>query len=130
MHKMKRSHYVTIVGFALLLCVAGCASLSTDPRLVGAYSGANSETLIFMPDARVFHTQIVNGKEEQFFLGYYVTSSSNPGSLLFVGPDTSRFLGTSFSTSDDFSTVTASWNYLRQPKHDWQVSYHKKPRTN
>lgn len=83
-----------------------------------------------MPNGRVFHTQTVNGKEEQFFLGYYASTSGNLGSLGFVGPDTSRFLGASFSVNDDFSIVTASWSNLRQPKDSWQITYRKNAKLN
>ncbi len=118
--------YRAILGLVVLLCVTGCASLSADPRLVGNYAGANSESLVFQPDARVFHTQSVNGKEERVFLGYYFSKRSDPGTLNFAGPDTSRFLGTSFSVSEDFSTVTVAWGNFYQPDHSWQVTYHKK----
>jgi len=119
-----------IFGFIIALCLAGCASLSTDPRLVGRYSADNSETLIFTSDARVFHLQTTNGKEERFFLGYYANRRNNPRFLGFVAPDTSPFLGTSFQVSEDFSTVTARWNNLRSPKDSWQVTYRKSARAN
>ncbi len=121
---------IVILGLVFTLCMAGCASLSTDPRLVGTYAADNSETLIFMPDSRVFHTQIVNEKEERHFLGYYVSGRSNPYHLGFCAPDTSSFLGTSFMASDDFSVVTASWDNLRKPKDSWQVTYRKTTKTN
>lgn len=130
MHKMKCRYSVTVVGLALLLGVAGCASLSTDARLVGTYTADNSETLVFMPDSRVFHTQVVNGKEERHFLGYYVSSRKNPQSLGFCAPDTSSFLGTSFLVNDDFSAVTAIWDNLRKPKDSWQVMYRKATKAN
>ncbi|MDD5141734.1 MAG: hypothetical protein PHY43_15905 [Verrucomicrobiales bacterium] len=124
------SRCIIILGLVFTLCLAGCAPLSTDPKLVGTYSATNSETLIFMADARVFHTEIVNGKEEKFFLGYYTSASNNAGQLGFVGPDTSEFVGTSFQASKDFSTVTASWNNFRKPKDLWQVMYHTTAKTN
>jgi hypothetical protein len=115
--------YFLILGLATLLCLVGCASLSTEPRLAGTYSGANSETLVFLSDASVFHTQLMNEKEERFFLVYFVSRRSNPGFLFFVGPDTSVFVGTSFLVSDEFSTVTAKWNDRRGPTNSWQVAY-------
>ena len=118
--------YRAILGLAVLLCITGCASLSTDPRLVGIYAGANSESLVFQLDARVFHTQSVNGKEERVFLGYYFSRSNDPGTLNFAGPDTSRFLGTSFSVSEDFSTVTVAWGNFYRPDLSWQLTYRKK----
>jgi hypothetical protein len=130
MYKVKHNNFVTIAGLVLFLCVTGCVSLSTDPRLVGTYAADNSETLIFMSDTRVFHTQIVNGKEERHFLGYYVNDRSNPHHLGFCAPDTSSFLGTSFMASDDFSIVTASWDNLRKPKDSWQVTYRKTAQKN
>jgi hypothetical protein len=119
-----------IFGFIVALCLAGCASLSTDPRLVGSYSADNSETLIFASDARVFHIQTTDAKEKSFFLGYYASRRNSLRVLGFVGPDTSPFLGTSFQVSEDFSTVTARWNNLRQPKDSWQVTYRKSARSN
>ena len=118
------------VSFVFALCLAGCTSLSCDPSLVGTYSADNSETLIFMSDGRVFHAQTVNGKEERFFLGYYASSSNKPRSLGFVGPDTSSFVGTSFHVSEDFSSVTASWDNFRKPKDAWQVTFRKSAKTN
>ena len=129
MHKMKRCHYVTIVGLALFLFVTGCVSLSTDPRLVGTYTADNSEALSFMPDSRVFHTQIVDGKEDRHFLGYYTSRRNNPHHLGFCGPDTSSFLGTSFEANGDFSIVTADWSNYRKPKDSWQVTYRKTTKT-
>jgi hypothetical protein len=113
-----------------VLVQAGCASLSINPRLVGTYSGTNAEALIFMSDARVFHTQIVDAKQQRFFLGYYVTRSSVPNELLFAGPDTSPFLGTSFLVSDDFLTVTANWNNRRRPQDSWQITYRNNAKLN
>jgi hypothetical protein len=121
--------FVSILCSISLLWLAGCTSISTDPRLVGIYAAENSEELIFTRDGRVFHNQIVDGKEDRFFLGYYASTSSNLSSLKFVGPDTSRFVGTSFSVSEDFSVVIASWNNLREPKVSWQVTYHKTAKT-
>jgi len=121
---------VLILGSVFALCLAGCASFSTDSRLVGVYSASNFETLVFLPDGRVFHSQVADGKEERFFLGYYAGSRSNPGSLVFAGPDTSPFLGTSFQANEDFSTVTASWGDFRKPKDSWQGTYHKAAKTN
>jgi len=113
-----------------VLVLTSCASLSINPRLVGTYSGTNAEALIFMSDARVFHTQTVDAKEERFFLGYYVTRSSAPNELMFAGPDTSPFLGTSFLVSDDFLTVTVHWNNRRRPKDSWQITYRKDAKPN
>jgi hypothetical protein len=110
---------------AIILWVMGCASLSTDPKLVGTYAAENSEALVFMPDSRVFHTQIVDGKEERRFLGYYVSSSNNPCSLGFVAPDTSPFLGTSFEVSLDFSKATARWGTFFGQTNSWQTNYLK-----
>jgi hypothetical protein len=122
-------HFVSILCSFSLLWLAGCTSLSTDPKLVGTYFAENNEELIFMSDGRVFHAPIVNGKDERFFLGYYASTSSSLGSLSFVGSDTSSFVGTSFSVSEDFSVVTASWNNLREPEVLWQVTYHKTAKT-
>ena len=122
--------FLVILALATLLCAIGCASLSTDPRLVGTYSGANSEALLFVSDARVFHTQMMAEKEERFFLGYFVSRRSDPGSLFLVGPDTSVFVGTSFLVSDDFSTVTSKWNDLRRPTNSWQVTYRRSGNAN
>jgi hypothetical protein len=119
------NRHSAILGLAVLICFAGCFSLSTDPRLVGSYSAGESETLLFLSDARVYHTQMVNGREESFFLGFYRAHTSNPNFVSCSGPDTSQFLGTSFQVSDDFFTVTASWNNLRSPKDSWQVVYRK-----
>jgi|GEM_PF-6901799 hypothetical protein len=123
-------HFVSILCSLSLLWLAGCASLSTDPKLVGTYRAENSEELIFISDGRVFHAQTVNGNEERSFLGYYFASSNNPFRLEFAGPDTSPFIGTTFQLSEDGSTVTASWDNFRKPKDAWQVTYHKTAQTN
>jgi hypothetical protein len=119
-----------IVGLVVILGVAGCASLSIDPRLVGTYSGTNSEALVFLSDMRVFHTRTVNGSEDRHFLGFYGSRRSEPGYLGLAGPDTSPFLGTSFRVTDDFSTVTASWNHRRRLTDSWQITYHKGAKAN
>jgi hypothetical protein len=119
-----------LIGLVFAFCLAGCTSLSTDPRLVGTYLADNSETLTFMSDGRVFHAQTANGKEEKFFLGYYASRSNKPHFLGFVGPDTSSFVGTSFRVSEDFSSVIASWNNFRKPKDAWHVLYRKAAKTN
>jgi len=124
------NHCAFIICLVITLCFGGCTSLSTDSRLVGTFCADNSEMLAFMPDGRVFHTQIVNGKEERFFLGYYASSSSNPRSLGFVGPDTSPFVGTSFQANEDFSIVTARWENVRKPKDSWQITYRKTAKAN
>ena len=117
--------YFFTLGLATLLCGTSCVSFSIDPRVVGSYSGANSEALVFLSDRSGFHTRMVNGREERHFLGFYGSHASEPRSLGFAGPDTSPFLGTSFQVSDDFTTVTASWKNRRQPVDSWQVMYYK-----
>lgn len=113
-------------GLPVVLCVAGCASISTDPRLVGTYEGLNAERLVFNSDASVVHAQTVAGADERVFLGYYFSRSSAPGTFHFAGPDTSRFLGTSFSVSEDFSTVTVAWSGVSKSDRLWQVTYYRK----
>lgn len=100
--------------FALLILV-GCMTMSADPRLVGRYVADNSEALIFAGDTGVYHSRMVEGKERRMFLGYYGVSksTSRAGELLFAGPDTSPFIGTSFQVSEDFARVTARWGTLR-----------------
>ena len=127
MYKMKCVATFCLLG---LLWLAGCASLSTDPKLVGTYSAGNLEQLIFMSDGRVFHSQIVSEKESRFFLGYYANRSNDSFRLGFAGPDTSPFVGTSFQFSENGSVVTASWNNLRETNTPWQVTYHKTAKTN
>ena len=117
------------VTLAVLVLVMGCSPPSTNPKLVGTYLGTNSETLIFTTDTRVFHTQIVNGKEERHFLGYYASSSSGPYFLRFVAPDTSRFVGTSFVVSSNFSSVTATWEASYELAKSWQTNYYKSVKT-
>jgi hypothetical protein len=114
-----------ILGLVFTLCLAGCASLSIDPRVVGTYSAENSETLIFMPDGRVFHTELVSGNQKRVFLGYYASGRRSPHSLGFVAPDTSPFLGTSFEVNEVFSTVTVKWDSGFRPEPSWQISYRK-----
>jgi len=113
-----------------LLWIAGCTSLSGDPKLVGAYAGETAEELIFISDGRVFHVQTANGKESRSFLGYYASGSNDSLRLGFVGPDTSPFVGTSFQFSEDRLTVTASWDGFGKPKDAWQVTYRKVPKAN
>ena len=124
------NRHTVIVGLAALFCLAGCFSLSTNPQLVGTYSAGESERLMFLSDGRVYHTHMVNGREESFYLGSYGSQSSSPNLLMFIGPDTSRFLGTSFQVSDEFSTVTASWNNHREPKDSWQTVYRRNDKPN
>jgi hypothetical protein len=125
---MKR--FTPIVHLFGLLWLAGCASFSTDPKLVGTYSAENSEELVFMSDGRVFHVQTANGKVDRFFLGYYASSSNSPFQLEFAGPDTSPFIGTSFQFNADGSTVNASWGKFYEPKGAWQVTYRKVSKPN
>ena len=120
----------TLSGLIFAVLLAGCASLSIDPRMTGTFTAANSETLTFTSDGRVFHAQPADGTVARVFLGYYTSRSSEPRCLGFVGPDTSPFLGTSFQVSDDFSSVTASWDNLRKPGDQWQVIYRKTGATN
>ena len=91
-------------------------TMSADPRLVGRYVAENSEALIFAEDTGVYHSRIVEGKEQRVFLCYYGVSASNRrgGELFFAGPETSPFIGTSFQVSEDFGTVTAFWGTLRR----------------
>jgi len=110
-----------------LVALIGCITLSADPRLVGTYSGADSESLIFLPDTRVIHVRIASGREQRVSLGYAAARSSAPRSLSIIGPDSSRFVGTSFHVSDDFATVTVQWNDLRHPEdNSRQVRYQRK----
>jgi len=121
---------VAILNLFCLLCLVGCASFRTDPKLVGTYSAENLEELIIMSDGRAFHSKMVNGKEERFFLGYYASSSNNPFQLRFVGPDTSPFVGTSFQFSENGSDVAGSWDNFRKPKDAWQTTYRKVSKAN
>jgi hypothetical protein len=108
------SHFMTRLGniivLAALLGLAGCATPSTDSRLVGTYVAGDSDALVFARDARVYHYRLSDGKERRVFLGYaFATSSSPPGYLSIAGPDASPFIGTSFQMSDYFSVLTVRW---------------------
>jgi len=101
-----RSNYIML----FVLGLAGCATMSVDPRLVGTYLANDSEALIFARDTAVYHSRLGDGKEQRVFLGYAsATSGSPPGYLSIAGPDTSPFIGTSLQVSDDFSIVTVRW---------------------
>jgi|GEM_PF-2259007 len=51
-------------------------------------------------------------------IGYAAAaSSSQPGSLSIIAPDTSPFIGTSLQVSDDFRTITVRWQNHADPKH-------------
>jgi hypothetical protein len=114
-----------IIGGFILLSLTGCAFLATDPKLVDSYHGANSETLLFFSDRSVVHTKRVEAKEERHFLGYYWNRKRSPHLFLFAGPDTSRFIGTSFQMNDDFSIVTVQWGDYHKPNPAWQTTYRK-----
>jgi hypothetical protein len=111
-----------------VLGLAGCVTMSADSRLVGTYVGADSESLIFERDTGVYHSRIVGGREQRVMLGYATAvSSTPPGSLSIIGPDTSPFVGTSFRVSDDFRTITVQWRYYGDPKfRPDETQFHRK----
>lgn len=109
---------ITALGFA------GCVTPSADSRLVGAYVGQNSESLTILPDTSVYHARIVAGREQRTLIGYAATeSSSEPGSLSIIAPDTSPFVGTKLQMSDDFRTITVRWRNYRDPKDTRETNY-------
>ncbi len=109
-------HFIAIALTALVSLV-GCVTPSADSRLVGTYVGKDSESLTVMPDTRIYHSRISDGREQRLFVGYATaTSSSPPGSLSIIAPDTSPFIGTSLQVSDDFQTVTVRWQNHGYPK--------------
>ena len=108
---------INIIAFAALLGFAGCATPSADSRLVGTYAGEDSESLLILADTRVYHSRVVEGREQRILIGYAAApSSSPPGSLSIVAPDTSRFIGTSLQVSDDFRAVAVRWQNYGDPK--------------
>lgn len=124
------NRYAAFYLYLLSGCVSrshSCATLSADSRLVGTYVGANSESLNFLSDARVYYNRIVEGQKRNVLLGYAAApSSSPPGSLFIIGPDTSPYIGTFFQLSDDFRTVAVHWRNLRNPKDtSSQTQFHK-----
>lgn len=110
---MPRFLFITLLA---LLSLAGCVSPAADSRLVGTYVGKDSESLTILPDTRVYHTRVVEGRDQRVMIGYAAAASNPPGSLSIIAPDTSPFIGTSLQVSDDFHTITVRWQHYRDPK--------------
>jgi hypothetical protein len=116
-------HFIAIVLISLL-GLGGCVTPSADSRLVGTYIGKGSESLTVLPDTRVYHTRVLDGREQRVLVGYAATaSSSSAGSLSIIAPDTSPFIGTSLQVSDDFRTITVRWQNYRDPKDTLRQTY-------
>lgn len=107
-----------IAALLALLSLMGCVTPSADSRLVGTYLGKDSESLTILPDTRVYHTRVAEGREYRIMIGYAAAASSSPpGSLSIIAPDTSPFIGTHLQVSEDFRTITVSWQNYGDPKH-------------
>jgi hypothetical protein len=107
------------IAFALmaLLSLVGCVTPSADSRLLGTYFGKGSESLTVLPNTRVYHSRVLDGREQRVLVGYAAAASSSPpGSFSIIAPDTSPFIGTSLQVSDDFRTITVRWQNYRDPK--------------
>jgi len=73
---------------------------------------------MIQPDTRVYHSRVVEGREQRVLIGYAAAASSSPpGSLSIIAPDTSPFIGTSLQVSDDFRAVTVHWQNYGDRKH-------------
>jgi hypothetical protein len=115
---------IVIIALTALLSVFGCVTPSADSRLVGTYVGKESEFLTILPDTRVYHARLVDGQEQRVLIGYAAAGSSTPpGSLFIIAPDTSPFIGTSLQMSDDFQTVTVRWQSYGDPKDTRQTQF-------
>src|SRR5262245_11482969 len=113
-----------LIALTALLNVVGCVTPSADSRLVGTYIGKESESLTILPDTRVYHTRLAGGQEQRVLIGYAAAASSSPpGSLSIIAPDTSPFIGTSLQVSDDCRTVTVRWQNYRDPKDIRQTQF-------
>jgi hypothetical protein len=107
-----------LIGLTALLGIVGCVAPSADSRLVGTYVGGDSESLVVLADTRVYHSRVLAGQEQRVLIGYAAAASSSPpGSLSIIAPDTSPFIGTSLQVSDDFQTITVHWQNYADPKH-------------
>lgn len=120
--------FIILIVLSVLLGLAGCVTPSADSRLVGTYVGDDAESLIILPDTRVYHSRFIEGREQRVLIGYAaVASSGPPGSLFIIAPDTSPFVGTSFQVSDDFRTITVRWQNYRDPKDTpRQTQFHRR----
>jgi hypothetical protein len=118
-------HKSFLVIFTTLLGFLGCARPYSNPRMVGSYSGENTESILFMADSLVFHTQIVNGREARTRIGYLDSNSATPNNFTIRYPDTSPFIGTTFHFNGDFSAVRVRWNSLKNPQPTWQSNFSK-----
>ena len=104
------------IALLALLSLTGCVTPSADSRLVGTYLGKDSESLTILSDTRVYHTRVVEGRVQRVLIGYAAAASSSPpGSLRIIAPDTSPFIGTSLQVSDDFQMITVRWQNYRDP---------------
>src|SRR5688572_12433803 len=108
-------HWIAI---ALTLCfsLVGCVTLCVDSRLVGTYVAKNSETLTILPNARVYHTRVVAGREQRDMIGFAVTASSDPANSVTIRmPDSSPCIGTVLQLGNDSRTLTVRWQNYRNP---------------
>jgi hypothetical protein len=117
--------FLSCLSLVVVLILTGCVSLSIDRKFVGTFISTDSEMLVLLSDARVFHVQVIDGKEKRTFVGYFACRKSDPNTLLFAGPDSSPFLGSSFEISPDFTRLTARWGEFHKPMHSWKTEYRR-----
>lgn len=120
---------VTMLMVALVvLGWMGCASIQADPSLVGSYASEDAEALVFQANGGVQHIRQINGQEQKVFLGYASTRSSSPsGEIAILGPDSSAYIGTSFTISPDGKTVSVKWHGVTQRQDESKaVTYLRK----
>ena len=111
---MPRFIAIVLIAFVSLV---GCITPAADSRSVGIYVGQDSESLTILPDTRNYHVRGVERREQRILIGYAAASSSSPpGSLPIIAPDTSPFIGTLLQVSDDFRAVTVRWQNYADPK--------------
>lgn len=126
--ELRRSRMRRFIILTALLGLAGCVTMSADPRLVGRYVSTDSESLVFERDARVYFVRTFGGQDQRVLIGYAAAASgSPPGSLSIAGPDTSPFIGTSFQVSDDFRTITVDWgDFIGTECRPTQTQFHRR----
>src|SRR6266540_6214431 len=108
------SRLASTIALLAVLGFAGCSAPSANPKLVGTYIATNAESLVFLPDTRVLHVRLVEGREQRVLIGYANSVSGAPDILSVIAPDTSPFIGTRFEVDTNFTKVTVHWNDLRR----------------
>jgi len=104
----------------------GCSAPSGNPKLVGTYVATNAESLVFLPDTRVLHVRVVDGREQRVLVGYTAFVSGASDTISIIAPDTSPFVGTRFQVDTNFTTITVDWRDLRSTNDVRQSYFHRK----